>query len=239
MNEKIDNIYAYVWEELNTIYIGRSKNLKSRHYQHKHISTEKTNKFSKENNIEHPPMIIIESGLTIDEGIEREKYWIKEYKENSSYNVLNKKCGGQIGNLLKYCNEEEIEKRNKEYKEKCKIYRKKYYESHKEKFYQERKEKVKEYQKEYYHNNKDKIKSYIEKNKNKINNYQKKYQKENKEKFYQERKEKVKEYQITHLNELKEYRKKYYEDNKEKLKKYRKEYYKNNKEKFKKYKKNA
>jgi hypothetical protein len=35
-------------------------------------------------------MIIIENDLTIEEVVEREKYWINEYRKNSSYNVLNK-----------------------------------------------------------------------------------------------------------------------------------------------------
>lgn len=35
MEEKFDNIYIYLWEEFDTIYVGRTKNPKSRHYAHK------------------------------------------------------------------------------------------------------------------------------------------------------------------------------------------------------------
>ena len=63
MKNKKDNIYVYIWEKYNTIYIGRTINPKSRHYQHKKNITETTYKFSKENNIEHPKMIIIESNI--------------------------------------------------------------------------------------------------------------------------------------------------------------------------------
>ena len=97
MEHKTDNIYIYLWEEFNTIYIGRTINPKSRHYQHRHIPTEKTYKFSIEHGVEHPKMVIIENNLTIDEGAEREKYWIEYYRNNASYNVLNKTSGGQIG----------------------------------------------------------------------------------------------------------------------------------------------
>lgn len=99
--EKKDNIYIYLWEELNTIYIGRTINPKSRHYQHRHIPTEKTYQFSSKHHVEHPKMIIIENDLTVEEGIEREKYWINEYKKNSHYNVLNKASGGSVGTLNK------------------------------------------------------------------------------------------------------------------------------------------
>ena len=98
MNGKRDNIYIYLWENLNTIYVGRTINPKVRHYAHKHRESEKTYQFSSEHHVEHPKMIIIENDLTIEEGIKREKYWIKHYKENN-YNVLNKSEGGEIGSL--------------------------------------------------------------------------------------------------------------------------------------------
>ena len=78
MANKRDNIYIYLWEEFNTIYVGRTINPKSRHYQHRHIVTESTYKFSSEHHVEHPKMIIIENDLSVEEGIEREKYWINE-----------------------------------------------------------------------------------------------------------------------------------------------------------------
>ena len=67
MNEKIDNIYIYIWEEFSTIYVGRTKNPKKRHYQHKTRECDKTYKFSSEHHVEHPPMIILENDLTIEE----------------------------------------------------------------------------------------------------------------------------------------------------------------------------
>jgi len=106
MSDRKDNIYIYLWKEFNTIYIGRTINPKSRHYQHRHKPTEKTYQFSVEHQVEHPKMVIIENDLTIEEGIEREKYWINEYRKNSPYDVLNKLKGGQVGKLLKLTDEE-------------------------------------------------------------------------------------------------------------------------------------
>ena len=74
MIENRDNIYIYLWEEFNTVYVGRTVNPKGRHYQHKHRESEKTYQFSSEHHVEHPKMIIIESDLSLGEGIEREKY---------------------------------------------------------------------------------------------------------------------------------------------------------------------
>ena len=193
MEGKFDNIYIYLWEELNAVYIGRTINPKSRHYQHRHTVTDTTYKFCSEHHVEHPKMIIIENGLTIEEGVEREKYWINEYRENSKYNVLNKKCGGQTGKHVAQT-KEKIEERKKKLKE----YKKKYYEINKEKikldskkYREENKEKIKKYREE----NKEKIKKYYEKNASHIRLTQKTYKNE-------------------HKNEIKEYRKKYYEMNK-------------------------
>ena len=140
MNEKRDCIYIYLWEDLNAVYIGRTINPKSRHYQHKHREKEKTYQFSAEHGVEHPKMIIIENDLTIEEGVEREKYWIKEYRENSPYDVLNKAVGGGIGNMTSMT-EEERKIRKEIQKEKAKQRTKKWNCLHKE----EKKMKDKQY----------------------------------------------------------------------------------------------
>ena len=78
MNEKRDCIYIYFWEDLNAVYIGRTINPKSRHYQHKHREKEKTYQFSAEHGVEHPKMIIIENDLTIEEGVKVKRCKIEE-----------------------------------------------------------------------------------------------------------------------------------------------------------------
>lgn len=167
MIENRDNIYIYIWEEFNTVYIGRTVNPKGRHYQHKHRESEKTYQFSRENHIEHPKMIIIENDLSLEEGIEREKYWINYYREESSYNVLNKSCGGQVGGQLMPLALTEDEKRERsrlyklEYNKTHKEERKLYNASHKEqrkKYYDKNKEKLREKAREKYYENHEKNK---------------------------------------------------------------------------------
>lgn len=129
MEKNKDNIYIYLWEEFNTIYIGRTINPKGRHYAHKHRESEKTYQFSSEHHVEHPKMIIIENDLSVEDGVEREKYWIDYYKNNTSYNILNKTCGGQIGELSTL-SEKERKLRKKAYNEAHKEERKKYMEEY-------------------------------------------------------------------------------------------------------------
>ena len=214
MKENRDNIYIYVWEDLNTIYIGRTVNPKGRHYQHKHRETESTYKFSSEHHVEHPKMIIIENDLTLEEGVEREKYWIEYYKKNNTYEVLNKSYGGQIGGQLKPLTLTESER-----KERNRLYKKRYYENHKNEI--DFKEKNKNYRTKYYENHKEQI---IEKTKI----YHKKHEKELKQ-YY---KEYMKKYHDEHKKEKKEYDKKRYELHKEEKNEYTKKYAKEHREKI-------
>lgn len=231
MKDKRDNIYIYFWENLNTIYIGRTINPKSRHYQHKHKEREKTYQFSAENSVEHPRMIIIENDLTIDEGSEREKYWIRYYKENTTYNVLNKSVGGSIGNMSAMTEEErkkrkEIQKerarqRTREWnsthiiekKEKDKIYR----ETHKEQIskknreYREKNnEVIKEKRKIYRDTHKTEIKQYKENHKEELTRKNKEYR----DKHREERNTKQREYYQKHKEEIKRKQRERYEESK-------------------------
>ena len=219
MSNKRDNIYIYLWEEFNTVYVGRTVNPKSRHYQHRHIPTERTYQFSSEHGVEHPKMIIIENDLTVEEGVEREKYWINEYRENSPYNVLNKTKGGEVGfNCGKHLyTDEELKQHRKEYYEKNKQWilarQKEYFETHKE----ETKERRERYTKNYNDSHKEQHKKYREENKEKIKNYKKEYRKNNKEKISGQ----LKEWRDTHIDKIKKYRDEHREERLLKKKKYR------------------
>ena len=227
MKEKRDNIYIYLWEELNTVYIGRTVNPKGRHYAHKHRETEKTYQFSSEHHVEHPKMIIIENDLTIEEGVEREKYWIDYYRNNTPYNILNKTNGGEIGGQLSTLTEDEKKERKKIYNNTHKKERAAYY-------------------KEYYRKrNADKIllktkkkeeKKFLEIQKKILKNEEKirklVYEFKNKS-YYESHKEQVKKYKNkSYYESHKEQVKKYYEENKEKINNRMKKYYKKNKEKI-------
>ena len=211
MDRRVDNIYVYLWEEFNTIYIGRTINPKSRHYRHKHVSTETTYKFSSEHHVEHPKMIIIENDLTIEEGAKREKYWISEYRNNSPYFVLNKTKGGELGKKA-FLTEEEKKKRKKEYYE----INKKHFNEISKCYYSEHKEHLNNITKKYY-----------EKNKEWLLALQRKYYHEHKEEIKDKRKDYFRKYNDSHKEKYKEYR----EENKEKISVYKKAYREANKEK--------
>lgn len=190
MSNKKDNIYIYVWEEFNTIYIGRTVNPKSRHQAHRTRSTERTYKFSSEHGVEHPKMIIIENDLSVEEGVERERYWINEYRNNSYYNVLNKTPGGEVGNVgNKILTEEERLQNNRECskrhyhnnREKELAKNKKYCELH----HQERCAYFKEYKKEH----KEEIKAYQESIKERRAEYMREYRKLHNEKINKRKRE--------------------------------------------------
>ena len=97
--DNIDCVYKYFWKETNSVYVGRTINKEKRHRSHLIDKTDVVYKHSKENNLAVPPMEIIEDNLTLEEGLDREDYWVQYYKEND-YNVLNKgKTGVGIGSL--------------------------------------------------------------------------------------------------------------------------------------------
>ena len=98
---KNDSVYRYYWEETNTIYIGRTLIIrqKPRHYAHSTSEEDTVFRYAKENGLAVPPMEIIEENITPIEGLEREDYWVKYYKERG-YNVLNTaKTGVGSGSL--------------------------------------------------------------------------------------------------------------------------------------------
>lgn len=237
MKENRDNIYIYVWEEFNTIYIGRTVNPKGRHYQHKHRETEPTYKFSSEHHVEHPNMIIIENDLSLEKGIEREKYWISYYREESSYNVLNKSCGGQVGGQLMplALTEEEKRERNRlyklEYNKTHKEERRLYNAAHKEQrkiYYNKNKEKLREKALEKYYKNHEENKEKSRENWKKYHiNHVEEIKKKDRERYAANKNKKIeyqKEYRRTHREELLAKKKLYREKHKEELRLKAKEY---------------
>lgn len=237
MKERKDNIYIYLWEGFNTIYIGRTVNPKGRHYQHKHRDSERTYQFSSEHHVEHPKMTIIENDLTIEEGVEREKYWIQYYKEKTNYKVLNRTRGGQIGELSSLT-EQEKKQMKKEYnklhrEERNAYYRNYYQERNAEKKFLKAQKKVeckilngekkirKLIQKEsYYITHKEEIlekrKEYRNANKERYKSYWESYKKSHKDV--------IKKYRDKHRSRIKEYQHIYYKMHKEERREYMKEY---------------
>lgn len=124
LKDKIDTIYGYFFND-GTVYIGRTLNLIERDKCHrKGYKNDSVYKYANFLGVEIPPVSVIESGLSIDEGKKREQYWIDYYK-NKKNNILNKQKGGGIGSLTfrKYTKEKIISeakkyKTRKEFREK-------------------------------------------------------------------------------------------------------------------------
>lgn len=83
---KRDNVYGYIFNELNSIYIGRTINPKQRDNSHRHKSA--VYNFAVSNNIPVPQMTILKSDLTPVEGLEWEDFYVNKYKEEG-WNILN------------------------------------------------------------------------------------------------------------------------------------------------------
>lgn len=97
--DTIDSVYIYHFEKQHAVYVGRSIHPDERDKQHLFSENDTVSKFAKENSIPIPPMLVIESELTLEQGQVREEFWIQHYKE-AGYNVLNKaKSGIGIGSL--------------------------------------------------------------------------------------------------------------------------------------------
>lgn len=98
--DEVDSVYKYFFEKQNAVYIGRTVNPELRDKQHKTTINDSVYKFAQKNNVKIPPMEIIEEKLTINKGVEKEKYWEKYYR-NNGYQIINKAKCGSIGSLSK------------------------------------------------------------------------------------------------------------------------------------------
>lgn len=97
--DKIDLIYAYIFPN-NIAYIGRTIRLKIRHWEHSNMfKKDIVAKYIHSNNLTLPEPLILENNLTLEDGLEREKYWVNYYI-NEGYKLLNSKpCGIDSGSL--------------------------------------------------------------------------------------------------------------------------------------------
>lgn len=111
-NAKIHCIYVYELKELNTCYIGRTKQLTVRDRQHRNgvyrkgkIEYDNLNLFCKNKGINMPEPIILENNLTAIESQIQEKYWLDKYINDNWY-TLNKAAVGEgissLGGRIKW-----------------------------------------------------------------------------------------------------------------------------------------
>ena len=101
---KRDNVYAFIFEELKSIYIGRTIDINRRYKQHSTDEKCTVYKFAKQNNTPIPQITILEIKLSLDEGREKEHYYVTKYKQEG-WNVLNRaktgKNSGSLGGIAK------------------------------------------------------------------------------------------------------------------------------------------
>lgn len=98
--ENTDNVvYAFIFEKFNSIYIGRTRNITKRMWQHMNDNKCTVFKFAQHNGVVIPQMTILKSDIKLIESAEWEDYYVKKYKEEG-WNVLNKaKTGKNSGSL--------------------------------------------------------------------------------------------------------------------------------------------
>ena len=93
----VDNVYGYFFNEQNTVYIGRTIHPNERHRQHNTMGC--VFNFAKENKIEIPEMVILESNLSLEDGLRYEDMYVENYRANG-WNILNTgKTGVNSGSL--------------------------------------------------------------------------------------------------------------------------------------------
>ena len=99
---KADCVYVYEFIETHTAYIGRSIEPDKREKHHTFDTKSAVFKYSQDTGISIPKMRILESNLSVDQGLDREDWWVKKYSADG-WNVLNvAKTGlksGSVGSL--------------------------------------------------------------------------------------------------------------------------------------------
>ena len=98
--DPVDVVYRYYFEKENAVYVGRTIYPSERDNQHRIRENDTVYKFAKTNNTEIPKMEILEEGLTILQGAEREGHWERYYR-NSGFMIINKQPCGGIGHMCK------------------------------------------------------------------------------------------------------------------------------------------
>lgn len=94
-----DNVYAYFFEEYNSVYVGRTMHTKSRDTQHRTEKTSSVFKFANKHNTIIPKMVILERFLSIDEGVKKEDYYCIKFKKEG-WKLINVAPTGEKANAV-------------------------------------------------------------------------------------------------------------------------------------------
>jgi len=96
LDAKVDSVYCYIFKEQNAVYVGRTLMYRQhiRDIEHGSYKKDAVYKFAQKNKCDIPKMQIIEEGLTIQQGREREDFW-RKYYENKGFVILNRAATGE------------------------------------------------------------------------------------------------------------------------------------------------
>jgi len=96
IKDKIDSVYVYIFEDTKVAYVGRTLIRRQKKRDREHIfnmDNDNVARYAKKHHVPVPPMIILESNLTLEEGLDREDFWRKWY-EDHGYTMLNRLATG-------------------------------------------------------------------------------------------------------------------------------------------------
>ena len=93
---KVDCVYVYIFEETKVAYVGRTLIRRQKKRDREHIFNQENDavaRYAKKHHVPIPHMTIIETDLTLKEGLDREDYWREWYKAQG-YTMLNRSATG-------------------------------------------------------------------------------------------------------------------------------------------------
>ena len=96
IKDKIDSVYVYIFEDTKTAYVGRTLIRRQKKRDKEHIfnlEADNVARYAKKHHVPVPPMTILETNLTLEEGLDREDYWRRWY-EDHGYTMLNRLATG-------------------------------------------------------------------------------------------------------------------------------------------------
>lgn len=96
IKDKIDCVYVYIFEDTKTAYVGRTLIRRQKKRDKEHIfnlEADNVARYAKKHHVPVPPMTILETNLTLEEGLDREDYWRRWYEQNG-YTMLNRLATG-------------------------------------------------------------------------------------------------------------------------------------------------
>lgn len=98
-DDDVDTVYCYIFKETKHVYVGRclKRRVIERHNEHSNPKINDTvYKYCTENNCKLPPMTIIIDSCSLQDGVEKEGYYM-QYYINMGYTLINKQPAGSTG----------------------------------------------------------------------------------------------------------------------------------------------